>query len=240
MLGRLTETSILTLSLGIRAHARLAEAQPDDVAAVFARDDWTCHVCTTRLPDFMEIDHMAGHRRSRQEDLRTICQFCHNLKHPIWAASRGRLLAIHAPDIAQRDLTRLAWATFRLRETSPGGIDLQTILDDVAVRADKLRANLGTSEPTPLIEAALQLRRTGAEGVPALFERIDAALRFWPAELTSQASLLPDSARLSTWKVGGFHRAVATLAARLAEEPPVDFARLRAVAAQARRAMQRG
>ena len=87
--GEIVRTDLSILGMGARAHSELASNNPKAISECLARDDWTCCICRTRIPGFMEVDHVQSHGPCQADQLRTICQFCHNLRHPLWAALRA-------------------------------------------------------------------------------------------------------------------------------------------------------
>lgn len=228
MLSMIVKNSISVMNLGIRAHAALLVPAPDVCADVLKRDGERCAQCGVHVPGMMEIDHLRGHRVAKADDLACICPFCHALKHPLWAGARKRILPIFAPDLAQQDIHRLAWACVGHGEDEAAGIDLPGILADVRVRHERLKAILGCEDAQSLFEAAFAARDLlGEAAAEKVLLGIDQFLRFWPAELHWAPEDLPSAAGLSTWSVGGFRR-VSHLAARnfrAAHQP--DFQRLR-------------
>ena len=98
------------LSLGACHHHALNAAMPDRVRDALRRAKWTCHVCGAYLPGFLEIEHFDWHKPGTYGPIAPICQFCHDLEHPLWAVARDRMVpVIMPPEISQRTLTRLCW-----------------------------------------------------------------------------------------------------------------------------------
>ena len=98
------------LSLGACHHYALNAAMPDRVRDALRSASWTCHVCGAYLPGFLEIDHFDNHEPGSRGPIAPICQFCHDLKHPLWAVARDRMVpVIMPPEISQSTLTRLCW-----------------------------------------------------------------------------------------------------------------------------------
>ena len=99
-----------TLSIALCRHHALNKTMQDRVREALRRGSWTCHVCGVHLPGLMEIDHFDNHEPGSCGRIAPICQFCHDLKHPLWSAPRVRLVPVMVPpEIDQRTLTRLSW-----------------------------------------------------------------------------------------------------------------------------------
>lgn len=201
MLGR----SLTEMLLGSRGHGRLLAGQADTVAAVFKRDRECCHLCGFSVPGHMEIDHLAGHRKATAEELKTICQFCHNLRHPLWAGARKRIIPIHAPDLSQADLHRLAWTLLAWRDVVEGPIEAGAITGLIDARREAFRQRVGTDRAEVLFEAVWMARETGSRKAnDAMLSGIDQSLRFWPVELLPEAVDLDPASRLSRWTLNGY------------------------------------
>ena len=184
-LSEILATSPLTLRHGARFHSRLAMLQAEETARRLLRDDWRCHVCGIRIPECMEVDHVEAHVPCAAAKLKTICQFCHDLRHPVWAGNRGRLQTVWAPDVSQTTLTRIAWAVF-LSSTPDADAELQEAARDaaeaIARRESVLAAILGSAHAASLLEALRFCRNTsGAANGTNLARRLDSFVRFWPA-----------------------------------------------------------
>lgn len=219
-LAELLKASIPILNLGSRSHLALAAGQEQIFGEVFERDNHTCRECGIRIPGMMEIDHLDGHRRSPAASLATICQFCHNLKHPIWASARKRLIPIHAPDLSQQDIHRLAWTLVAYRNQPDAMIDAAQISDDARQRHDRLaRAfrcqveqsddDIGQPESflsaEALCEAIFSFHdHVGEARALAVLERLDGIVRFWPSDLSWEREDVPTAGLLSHFDLGGF------------------------------------
>lgn len=207
MLLDLIKGSIKVMNLGARDHAALLVPIADICKQVFERDAHTCHVCGVHVPDMMEIDHLKGHKICAKNDLKCICPFCHNLKHPLWAGARKRIIPIYAPDMSQQDLHRLSWSLVGYGKQEACKIDIAGILHDVKARHEILEKNLGCTDAASLFEAAFSasttLTQTDTKARDVSFMKIDQFLRFWPAELHWEQGV-SNASRLSTWSIGGF------------------------------------
>ncbi|MCY3878036.1 MAG: HNH endonuclease [Rhodobacteraceae bacterium] len=219
MLLRILETPAEELVFGARFHAMLAGGSPAAIAACLRRDDWTCHICGIRLRNYMEVDHI--HRHEAGASLRTICQFCHDLRHALWAANRGRLCVFWAPALAQIQLTRLAWHVLLASAEE----ELAPIADDIAAdvrRRERVLADIvGTSDPAGILEAMITLKRLGGETeFQQAVSLLGGVLRFWP---TAANRISGKAAGLKHWRDGGFR----DLSMDLISDHSVDAARLR-------------
>ena len=213
MFAEIANESPRLLAVGARAHAMIATAASDATVECLKRDDWTCHRCGIRLPGFMEIDHVESHDDSNPENLKAICQFCHNLRHPVWAALRGRLKIIWAPGLKQASIHRLAWhvllaSGFAGDEFTRAGLERAalSIADGIGRRECAASQILGSSHPEAFFEALLAAKSMLCETRFAeLAMLLDASLRFWPAAVDriSEGCDRP-SASVSCWREGGF------------------------------------
>lgn len=234
MLKDIHRRSMIEMKLGIRQHGALLAGQAGLVAKVFKRDRECCHVCGYRIPGHMEIDHVAGHRRGVTEgDLRTICQFCHNLRHPIWAASRSRMVPIHAPDLSQSDLHRLAWTLLAWRDVENGPIDEGAVTGAIDMRRSIFLERFGCQAADALLEAACGLPdlKTGAGkkiggAAVGILARVDQSLRFWPTELLPMIEEFDAGCRVSTWGIGGFQVIAESAAEAIRADQDPDFERI--------------
>lgn len=230
MLSQIVTTPLPILTLGSRAHAMLLSESDKACIEVFARDKEACHVCGTSVPGFMEVDHVKGHKPSEARDLRCICPFCHDLRHPLWAAAHRRLVPIHAPDLTQVDVTRMAWTVIGLRGNEAAAQQAGQILEDVKKRRDRIKELLSCTEAEPLFEAAFTARQMlGEKKAAETLLGIDQYLRFWPSELLRRESD-PVSAGLSTWRLGGFSRLENGVVEACRGPGEIDVARLQAAA----------
>ncbi|WP_027234546.1 HNH endonuclease [Leisingera caerulea] len=232
MLSDMLKSSLVTMNLRVVDHAALLVPQAQECGEVMKRDQERCHICGVRVPGMMEIDHLKGHRESPASDMACICQFCHNLKHPLWAGARKRIIPIFAPDMSQEDLHRLAWVALAWRNAPDDApVDVSAVISDIEARRQRLRELLGCKDAESLFEAAL--------GMPALIGekeagetllRIDQSLRFWPAELSEGYEGLKKGSRLSTWSIGGFQVIADEAAQAIRQDCAPDFEKIRAAA----------
>jgi len=229
MLTDMMRRSVAELKLGVRPHAALLSGSEKISVEVFQRDKECCHVCGVRVPGFMEIDHRDGHKKSSAKSLKTICQFCHNLRHPIWAATRKRIIPIFAPDLNQADIHRLAWTLLAWRGVSEGPVDHGSVAGLIDIRRETFLKEFGCESAESLFEAAYAVagpKMLGGKGCLPVFRKMEQSLRFWPAELLYDYEELDPGSRLSVWDVGGF-RCIADEAAeaiRTDQEP--DFGKI--------------
>lgn len=230
MLADLVRRSIRESRLGVRAHSALVANDVDVVAGVIERDGHTCQRCGYRIRNAMEIDHLAGHRPCGADRLAAICQFCHNLRHPLWAGARKRIVPIHAPDISQVDITRMAWTLLAWRSVEGAPIDVAETLKLVSRRREEFTRRMGCKDAECLFEAVFAISSdpmVGDKRAARVIDDIDAATRYWPAELLPEHAGLDPAARLSTWTLGGFRVIAATCARSIRGDKVHDFDRLR-------------
>lgn len=232
MLSTLASAPVSLLSLGIRQHGMLLSGQAKEVHACLQAADWTCHICGVRVPEMMEIDHTGGHARSAVKGFKAICQFCHNLKHPLWAAARGRIVPIIAPGVGQLDLHRLAWTLLAQRGAKAPAVDVTGILADLEERQKLFVTTYGGERVDAFFEAILDLPRViDPERAAKVVMAVDEQVRFWPAELTNEVAELAPASRLSTWRDGGFRRASKTAAGLINAAYPIETGALRSALA---------
>jgi len=232
MLSDMLKSSIVTMNLRVVDHAALLVPQAVECSEVQSRDQDRCHVCGFRVPGMMEVDHLAGHRKSTPKDMACICQFCHNLKHPLWAGARKRIVPIYAPDMTQEDLHRLAWVILAWRSVPDDApVDVAAVLFDIENRRDRIADLLGCKDAESLFEASLGLPElVGDKEAAATLLRVDQYLRFWPAELTHGYEALPKGSRLSTWGLGGFRIVAEEAAKAIRKDTAPDFDKIRSAA----------
>lgn len=193
------------LTLGARMHSIAAGRAGSVIPEVLKRDRSTCHCCGVSIPGVMEVDALDGnHSRYDPVNMKTICTFCHYARHPIWAASRGRIRIILAPDLSQEDICRIAWACFFLEgeESGPSVADdneaLRRIYEDIDLREKSVEQTFGTSHPEALMEALMASRdKLSDERRKLLLKFTEASLCYWP------------STNLTAWHTGRF-RAVSS------------------------------
>ena len=186
MFDTLIRMPMRVAALGARDHALLNRRCMPRISAAMAEGDWTCHVCEIRLPGFMEIDHLDGHRPSDTR-LAPICQFCHDRKHPLWAASRGRITLIHAPDFTHEQLSRLAWTILLHRGQKGAGFDRKRLLRDLEARREDALDAIGHTNLEALLEVLLSMGDIlPAARMAKLTAELDADIRVVPAALFSE------------------------------------------------------
>ncbi len=198
------------------------------IAAAMREADWTCHLCGICLPEMMEFD--GGHGG---EAVRPVCQFCHNIDHPVWAAGRGRMAPVWAPDMDCAEISRLSWVLLALGQIFPerfGGeldpgedvrapVELtdgrRETLERAARSASRLREALenrrqlfehrfGATTAEAFLETVIvHRRRVGEDRQESLLAMLD-GVRFVPAPVTSGYDELPVPARVSAWSASGF------------------------------------
>lgn len=213
------------LTLSARDHALINASMADVIAAVFRDRDWTCHVCGVRIEGLMEVDHLKGHRRCGPEGVAPICQFCHDLKHPIWAMSRKRAFPVYAPDLTQTDLSRFAWTLLSemTREGAEEGFD--ALIEAIGEREAAAFEMLDGENMESALEAVLTLRdRLGQEAASRVCRELDAHIRFLPA-------CVRDGEPILRWTAAGF-RPVPVELLQHAFGPAPDLGKLQRAAAE--------
>ncbi len=201
------------LAMGAREHAILATQCSKAISTRLDRDDWTCHVCKIRIQGFMEVDHIESHTPCGTGGIRTICQFCHNLRHIVWAALRGRLRLIWAPSLDQVSLAKLAWQVLFASEGGSGDSlapelseAARTVVDDVARRELVLAHILGSAHAEGFLEALFSARSLmDREAFAKAASRLDHFVRFWPtAAGRTNGKGIPPASAFGCWKDGRF------------------------------------
>jgi len=213
------------MTLSARDHALLNTSMSDQVATALRDGDWTCHTCGVRLEGLMEIDHLKGHKRCTPAEMAPICQFCHDLKHPMWAMARKRAFPVFAPDLAQPDLSRFAWSALceMTRPDSEEAFD--DLLDAISERETAAFEMLDGENMEAALEAVLVIRdKSGAAAAESVCAELDAHIRFLP-------SCLRDGEPLHRWTPQGF-RPVALEHLHRAFGPAPDFIQLSKAAAE--------
>ena len=211
------------LTLGARAHSMILGKAMGPASARLAMDDWTCRVCGIRIPDCMEVDHLDGHAPCSSSGLSAICQFCHNLRHPLWAAARGRFRLFWGPDASQRDVHRAAWQVF-FASGRVDGIDADPelrsaaalVVEDIDRRERALECIAGSAVACGFLEALLAARDllpdSAFRGIAA---SLDGAVRFWPSAADRAADReIAGPASMACWREGRFEDLSAEAAAR--------------------------
>lgn len=232
LLERLVSSDILLANLGIRDHAQIISHDAELCREIFETHDYTCHLCGVKTLTALEIDHTEGHSKSAKKGMKPICQFCHDLKHPLWAAGRGRLVPIWGPDLVQTDLMRLSWTLLTWRDVHRE--EYRSVRSDLITRKDMLEEFLGwentgdvlADHETPheaevLFEAAFaSVDALGPELAKPALRKLDQVLRFVPHEVfrDTEDRSFQLSSRLSTWSVGGFKKIAKTVSLELLEK----------------------
>ena len=202
--GRLatTEDSQMTFSLLLQrprtellfdAHqqARRNAAMPHRVRQALHRHDWTCNVCGARLPGLMEIDRLDGRGPGSDGQLAPICQFCQDLKHPLWAAAHNRLVPVALPEMNQRKFTQLCWIMLSCAPHEERGAQrLRPVIDTLARRLIQAKRTLGATHMTQAFEALfIVLDLVGTETASSIARRLDACVRLMPAAILDPSTL---------------------------------------------------
>lgn len=213
------------LTLSGRDHALINASMADAIVECFRDHDWTCHVCGVRLEGLMEVDHLKGHRPCEAASVAPICQFCHDLKHPMWAMSRKRAFPVYAPDISQRDLTRFAWTLLAEMTRTNGEEMFEGLIDAIAERESAAFEMLDGENMESALEAILVLRdRAGADLATKAGRELDSHIRFLP-------SCVRDGEPLLRWTPAGF-RPVQTDLLHQSFGPEPDFDKLSRAASE--------
>ena len=201
------------LALGARAHSTILGKAMGPASARLAMDDWTCRFCGTRIPDFMEVDHPDGHAPCGLNGLSAICQFCHNLRHPLWAAARGRFRLFWGPDVSQRDVHRAAWQVFFASgrvDGSDADPELQSaaalVVEDIDRRERALECIAGSADACGFLEALLTARDLLADSAfGSIADALNGVVRFWPSAADRAADReIAAPASLACWREGRF------------------------------------
>lgn len=233
LIRRTLDRHIARLNFGARFHAMLAGKHGDRYAKVMERDNWICCKCQIHLPGFMEIHHWDdNHQNNDEANLAAICRFCHDIEHPVWSAARGRLRLIAAPDIAQEEITRLAWGAFTAIEiaqaiTLLSNEELEVfplkqseiemiqkcaehaliVKASVEKREGHLETIIGHSHPEAFWEALFFARsHEPKQKMEDIIDVLDDVIRVWPTAACASGDIVttPVSARLSAWRAGRF------------------------------------
>ena len=164
-------------------------AMPDRVRQALHRHDWTCNVCGVRLPGLMKIDHLDGHGPGGR--IAPICQLCHDLKHPLWAAAEHRLAPVALQEMDQRTLTRLCWIMLsRSLHEERGKERLRPIIRVLAQRRIQAERALRTTHMTEAFEGLFTvLDFVGAESANGIAWRLDDCVRLMPAAVLDSSTL---------------------------------------------------
>ena len=233
MLSNILTLPLKTMSLGIRDHAKLNRLNSERVAQALRDGQWSCHICSTHIPEFMEIDHLDGHTVSAK-NIKPICQFCHNLKHPLWAAARGKISLIYAPDLSQAELHRICWSVIGYRREKDFPADMHRIEQDILKRRGLAEDIIYSRTTEGFLEAIFSLEeKIGLENARMTVEKLDQILRFIPSEVLPGHEALPAASRVSIWSFGGFRTAVETGADLFRKGNPADTKKLKTAASRA-------
>ena len=200
MFTSILDTSLKIMTLGAADHNILNTMMLDEISAMMKRENWTCHVCKTRLYGMMEVDHLNGHAPSGKNAIAPICMICHHLKHPLWAASRGRMRVIHAPDLDYPEISRWTWSLL-VHNGCPGfDINHRGLARDFNARREDARDAMGHDNPESIFEAILTLAKDekNIKKLRAKLEERDRHMRIIPAVL------LDENAGIDIWTKGGF------------------------------------
>lgn len=203
--------------MGAFDHEKILRPVASRLAGVFKAHDWTCCDCGTRLEGCMQIHHSRGHGRVDDvASLRPICVFCHDVRHPVWAANRKRIVPIDAPGLDQAALNRFFWSMIALeRQREADEISdqnqaeaVQELRDSLKNRRNSVRVNLETAEGDSLIEAVrIFFERQKASGNPRMAEEADRVQRIVVDRVRwAPATLFDDVAgnSLASWGIGGY------------------------------------
>ena len=216
------------LLIGASRHAEFNAAMPNRVRWTLRRSNWTCNHCGAHLPNLMEIDHFDEHGPGPGGRIAPICQFCHDLKHPLWAAARHRLVPVALPEMDQTTFTRLCWIMLsRSFHDEQGAEPLRPVIRTLAHRRLMAKSTLGTLNMTEAFEALLAVAdREGATRASAVAGRLDACVRMMPGAIL-------DPSALCAWTGGGFEP-VRLDALREATQRPLPPDEAAAILAEAR------
>ena len=188
------------LSLGACHHYALNAAMPDRVRDALRSASWTCHVCGAYLPGFLEIDHFDNHEPGSHGPIAPICQFCHDLKHPLWAVARDRMVPVMiSPEISQSTLTRLCWLIISYSLHWPDTErHMQNLIRKLRCREPAYDGVIDTCHIADLFESLLGVVDfDGVEDAEEMAQFLDAKIRFLP-------SAVIDISVLRTFSVRGY------------------------------------
>jgi len=206
----LLSTPIDRLNLGARAHAILAAEGWTGFAHCLARDNWRCQICGVRLPGYMEVEHVASHHDHAVSNLRCICQFCHNLRHPLWAANRGKFRPFWSSGTDQRLIHAIAWSVLMAGSFPEKMAEIHRAVEQFLMaikrREMQLLSLLGSTHPEGMFESVFfTTRQYGPDYGRTVARQMDRHVRFWPtAANRSLGGTKRDAAQLSAWDGDGF------------------------------------
>ena len=185
--------------IGAHEHAVLISEMPNTVRWMLRSRKWTCNVCGVRLPGLMEVDHFDAHETNPENPRAPICQFCHDLKHPLWAATRHRLVPVYMTAMGQTTFTRLCWVMIsRALHEEQGAERLRPIIEALMHRRMQAGRMLRTLNMTEAFEALFGVAdRDGYWNAGMLGQRIDTLVLMMPAAVL-------DISKLCQWTGVGF------------------------------------
>lgn len=220
--------------MGAFDHEKILRPVVGRLEGVFKAHDWTCCDCGTRIPGCMQIHHSKGHGRIDDvAALRPICVFCHDVRHPIWAANRKRIVPIDAPGKDQAALNRFFWAHLALeRQRESDEIAdanqaeaVQELRDTLRNRRNAVRVNLETADGDSLIEALRTFyERQKASGNAAMLAEADRIQRTVVERTRWAPAIFFDDVAgnsLASWGIGGYRNRTQDVLASL---PDLDNA----------------
>lgn len=199
MFTSLTQTSLSVLTLSAQQHSILNAVMIDEIVTMMTREKWTCHCCGVKLPYMMEVDHLKGHSPSGKHAIMPICQFCHDRKHPIWAASRNRLAVVHAPDFTQEELTQLCWVMLLHAGDASMSFDMKKLKRELAARREDAVDALGHDNMEATLEAMQSyMDSKGVDEMIPVLQEIDTQIKVVPN------LIFEDDPKIFSWSNGGF------------------------------------
>lgn len=202
MLSEMLDTSLTILTLNALSHNTLNTRMIDDVVVCMAKNDWTCHVCGVKLYGMMEVDHLKGHNLAGKAAIAPICQFCHDRKHMLWAASRGKFRLMHAPDLTYEDISHLTWAKVSHTGQEGFSFDAKKMGRDLNARCSDASDMIGHDNVEAVLEALFALHdKVGYDEAKKKAAIIDTHIKLVPVALTQE------NAVIQSWSDGGFRPA---------------------------------
>ncbi len=222
MFTSLIEIPLTSLTLSAQAHNKLNAAMIDDIVLAMDAHDWTCNSCGTCLPDMMEVDHLKGHNLNGKDGIAPICQFCHDRKHLLWAASRKRVTLIHAPDLTYEDISQLSWAMLAHNGQEGFSIDRKKLMRDFNSRREDAFDAIGHNNVEAIFEAIYALLDAkGKDAVMARLKALDAHIKFAPE------AIFMDVPVIEGWSRGGFRPVEGGWAAKATPKSFAGYAALK-------------
>lgn len=205
------EKPITVLKMGQRQHEVILAAHGKQLLSIMQKYDWTCHKCGIKIPEFMEIDHVAGHGNPDPQHLRPICTFCHAQDHIVWAAARKKVIPIMGPDLTNEQISRLAWAMMTLKSSNEDEARqaLGNIRKALSKRHHDFISLYGADDADSLIES-IYLFLAPKAGEEAqndkkrhVVNRLLSDLRFFPHAVMAD-EIEEKSEGITRWGLGGF------------------------------------